>query len=295
MAPWKPAGYRCASKLDLLPGWGTAALALGSVSFALNILRNDEQWTGGVAAAKATVWYVGLSLNLGLIAAGLYFFVSRAVAYWERWTEANGFIDRTWQIITQGAGTAGLVGKDLGEADQDGVYKRETRSGGVLYLRPTTDADGLESWEWSLDREMWMPSSKADHFWNGKYGVSPVAHKILVRRLQVESALRAQQPLCPVSTHPPPIELELSWKEKSRLVKEAPKEYLCPMSMEIMTEPVVTPSGVTYNRPAVEEWIDEHHSDPASKSPLLNDHLYPNLALRDMIQRWLVEHRYIQT
>lgn len=101
MAPWKPAGYRCASKLDLLPGWGTAALALGSVSFALNILRNDEQWTGGVAAAKATVWYVGLSLNLGLIAAGLYFFVSRAVAYWERWTEANGFIDRTWQIITQ--------------------------------------------------------------------------------------------------------------------------------------------------------------------------------------------------
>lgn len=48
-------------------------------------------------------------------------------------------------------------------------------------------------------------------------------------------------------------------------------------------------------RPAVEEWINEHHSDPASKSPLLNDHLYPNLALRDMIQQWLVEHKYVRT
>ncbi|CAD7703279.1 unnamed protein product, partial [Ostreobium quekettii] len=70
---------------------------------------------------------------------------------------------------------------------------------------------------------------------------------LLVRRLQVESALRAQQPVRTVSTHPPPIELELSWKEKSRLIKEVPKEFLCPMSMEIMTEPVVAPSGVTYD------------------------------------------------
>jgi len=282
-------------KLELLPAWGKAALAFGSLSVTLNSLKGGDDWAGGVEVAKAGVWYFGVLLNLGLIAAGVYFLVSRAVAIWERWTEANGFIDRTWQIITQGAGTAGLVGKDLGEADQDGVYTRQTRSGGVLYLRPTKDVGGLDSWEWSLDRKMWMASSKADHFWNGKYGVSPAAHKILVRRLQVECALRAQQPVHPVSTHPPPIELDLSWKEKARLIKEAPKEFLCPMSMEIMTEPVVTPSGVCYNRPAVEEWINEHHSDPASKSPLLNDHLYPNLTLRDMIQRWLVEHKYVQT
>lgn len=295
MAQRKQAGLRRVGRFDLLSGWGTGAIALAFLSFTLNMLQNDGPWTGGVDTAKTTLWYFGVLLNLGLVLAGGYFFLSRAVAYWERWTEANGFIDRTWQIITQGVGTAGLVGKDLGEADQDGVYTRQTRSGGALYLRPTKNVEGTEFWEWSLDREMWMPSSKADHFWNGKYGVSPAAHKILVRRLQVESALRARQPVCPVSTHPPPIELELSWKEKSRLIKEAPKEYLCPMSMEIMTEPVVTPSGVTYNRPAVEEWIDEHHSDPASKSPLLNDHLYPNLALRDMIQRWLVEHRYTLT
>lgn len=283
------------AKLELLPTWGKAALAFGSLSVTLNSLKGAGEWARGLDFAETALWYFGILLNLGLIAAGLYYVVSRAVACWERWTEANDFIDRTWQIITQGAGTAGLVGKDLGEADQDGVYTRQTRSGGVLYLRPIKAMGGLDSWEWSLDRKMWIPSSQADHFWNGKYGVSPASHKILIRRLQVECALRGQQPVHPVSNHPPPIDLDLSWKERMRLIKEAPKEYLCPMSMEIMTEPVVTPSGVSYNRPAVEEWINEHHSDPASKAPLLNDHLYPNLALRDMIQRWLVEHKYVQT
>ncbi|CAD7702831.1 unnamed protein product [Ostreobium quekettii] len=276
-------------------GWATAALVFGSVSVALNSLSGGGQGGDGRGPAGAALWYLGLALNVALVAAGGYFFVSRGVAWWERRKAADDFIERTWQIVNQGPGTAGLAGKDLGEADEDGVYTRQTRSGGALYLRPSKDAAGMQSWEWSLDRVMWMSASKADHFWNGKYGISPAAHKLIVRRLQVESALRARQPVQPTCTHPPPIELELSWKEKSRLIKEVPKEFLCPMSMEVMTEPVVAPSGVTYDRPAVEEWINEHHSDPASKSPLLNDHLYPNLALRDMIQQWLAEHKYVRT
>ena len=101
MAQRKQAGLRRVGRFDLLSGWGTAAIALAFLSFTWNMLKNDGPWTGGVDTAKTTLWYFGVLLNLGLVLAGAYFFLSRAVAYWERWTEANGFIDRTWQIITQ--------------------------------------------------------------------------------------------------------------------------------------------------------------------------------------------------
>jgi hypothetical protein len=32
------------------------------------------------------------------------------------------------------------------------------------------------------------------------------------------------------------------------LVAAAPQEYLCPVSLDLITDPVITPSGVTYDR-----------------------------------------------
>ncbi len=159
-----------------------------------------------------------------------------------------------------------------------------------------------------------------------------------------------------------------------------PQEFLCPMSMQLMTDPVVTPTGVTYDRcvaaaagrerlraavwrctghallmahllwcsrvlpafflaaspvsplicpssslgdvgnvarclqagscccaaqlccchltpggllpcrrSALEQWIQRNHTDPATGQPLDCSQLYPNLSLRDMIQKWLVQ------
>lgn len=65
--------------------------------------------------------------------------------------------------------------------------------------------------------------------------------------------------------------------------------------MELMTQPVVTPSGITYDRQSLTGWIEAHHSDPATQAPLKMDNVYPNLALRDMIQEWLVDHRFLGT
>lgn len=60
-----------------------------------------------------------------------------------------------------------------------------------------------------------------------------------------------------------------------------------------MTQPVVTPSGITYDNKSLSQWIETHHSDPATQAPLKLEHLYPNLALRDMIQEWLVNHQFL--
>lgn len=56
--------------------------------------------------------------------------------------------------------------------------------------------------------------------------------------------------------------------------------------LQVMTQPVVTPSGGSFNRPALMEWIRQHHTDPVSGAPLRSDQVFPNLAMRDMIHAW---------
>jgi hypothetical protein len=36
-------------------------------------------------------------------------------------------------------------------------------------------------------------------------------------------------------------------------------------------------------------WLHRNHTDPATGQQLDEDQLYPNLCLRDMIQKWLVQ------
>jgi hypothetical protein len=36
-------------------------------------------------------------------------------------------------------------------------------------------------------------------------------------------------------------------------------------------------------------WLHRNHTDPATGQQLDEDQLYPNLSLRDMIQKWLVQ------
>ena len=120
--------------------------------------------------------------------------------------------------------------------------------------------------------------------------------QILIRRLEVESAFREKQPLLNTSVQPPAIDLHLTCPEdQRRLVTSVPRSFLCPISMELMTQPVVSPSGITYDRQSLANWIEAHHTDPATQAPLKIDHLYPNLVLRDMIQEWLVAHRFLGT
>jgi len=111
----------------------------------------------------------------------------------------------------------------------------------------------------------------------------------------VESAFREKQPFLTLSVHPPAIDLALNDREEKRLRENVPREFLCPISYEIMTQPVVSPSGITYDRKSIADWLDVHSSDPATNAPLKMDYLYPNLVMRDMIQEWLVDHNFIGT
>jgi hypothetical protein len=62
-----------------------------------------------------------------------------------------------------------------------------------------------------------------------------------------------------------------------------------------MVDPVFTPSGFTYHRPCIMEWIHRTGRDPAQDgSPLSPTQLCPNVNLRDQIATWL-QRQGVQT
>uniref|UniRef100_A0A0D9VE65 RING-type E3 ubiquitin transferase n=1 Tax=Leersia perrieri TaxID=77586 RepID=A0A0D9VE65_9ORYZ len=66
-----------------------------------------------------------------------------------------------------------------------------------------------------------------------------------------------------------------------------PKEFSCPISLDLMHDPVVASTGQTYDRPSIIQWIEEGHSTCPNSGQALADHrLVPNRALRSLISQW---------
>ena len=62
-----------------------------------------------------------------------------------------------------------------------------------------------------------------------------------------------------------------------------PSEFYCPISHEVMRDPVVDTEGNSYERSAIEEWLSRNASSPVTRQPLSKSQLKPNRALKDAI------------
>jgi Mg-chelatase subunit ChlD len=65
-----------------------------------------------------------------------------------------------------------------------------------------------------------------------------------------------------------------------------PSEYLCPISMDLMNDPVIGGDGHTYERKAIEEWLQQHSESPLTRVRMDISSLKPNFNLRSSIERW---------
>ncbi|GFY95716.1 plant U-Box 15 [Actinidia rufa] len=66
-----------------------------------------------------------------------------------------------------------------------------------------------------------------------------------------------------------------------------PNEFLCPISLEIMTDPVIVATGQTYERESIQKWLDsDHRTCPKTGQVLAHLSLAPNVALRNLIMQW---------
>ncbi|GBF91442.1 hypothetical protein Rsub_04182 [Raphidocelis subcapitata] len=64
---------------------------------------------------------------------------------------------------------------------------------------------------------------------------------------------------------------------------DIPECFLCPLTYNVMTDPVTTPGGITYQRDALVAWIRRHGTDPVTGHALAESQPYPNINLRDQI------------
>ena len=66
-----------------------------------------------------------------------------------------------------------------------------------------------------------------------------------------------------------------------------PDEFVCPISCEIMREPVTTVAGNTYEKEHIMAWFRTHQTDPLTNARMSSKRLVPNNSLRSQIQTWL--------
>uniref|UniRef100_A0A8C4RBI7 E3 ubiquitin-protein ligase CHIP n=1 Tax=Eptatretus burgeri TaxID=7764 RepID=A0A8C4RBI7_EPTBU len=67
------------------------------------------------------------------------------------------------------------------------------------------------------------------------------------------------------------------------------------VSFELMREPCITPSGITYDRKDIEEHLQRvGHFDPVTRSPLTQDQLIPNLAMKEVIDSFIAENGWVE-
>ena len=71
-----------------------------------------------------------------------------------------------------------------------------------------------------------------------------------------------------------------------------PNHFRCPISLDLMMDPVIVSTGITYDRRSIEAWLDMGNSTcPVTNQELVPDDVIPNHSLRRLIQDWCVAHR----
>ena len=78
--------------------------------------------------------------------------------------------------------------------------------------------------------------------------------------------------------------------------KDIPDAFLCPLTLDIMWDPVLDCEGNTYERYAIERWLSQHRRSPLSQEPCHPKLLISNRALRDIIHQtmgsaWVKEQK----
>jgi len=66
--------------------------------------------------------------------------------------------------------------------------------------------------------------------------------------------------------------------------------FICPLTLDIMRDPVTTKYGHTYEREAIEEWVSLHENCPLTRKNLTLEELFPCFALKNAIQDLLVNN-----
>ena len=72
---------------------------------------------------------------------------------------------------------------------------------------------------------------------------------------------------------------------KSTLAADMSKDLICPITQELMVDPVIAADGNSYERKEITRWLASYDTSPKTNLPLETKALFPNLALKQQIER----------
>ena len=75
-----------------------------------------------------------------------------------------------------------------------------------------------------------------------------------------------------------------------------PRSFYCPLTLEVMVDPVIDTEGNTFERETLMHWLSLYGASPVSRQPLNANLVVPNFALRDTIHEvmgptWVAQRR----
>lgn len=81
--------------------------------------------------------------------------------------------------------------------------------------------------------------------------------------------------------------------DERRQTRDVP-DYLCgKISFEILKDPVITPSGITYDRKDIVEHLERvGHFDPVTRTKLTQDMLVPNYAMKEVVDDFVSSNEW---
>ena len=72
---------------------------------------------------------------------------------------------------------------------------------------------------------------------------------------------------------------------------DIPFTFICPLTKNIMKEPVITKYGSNYEKNAIENYLKENKKDPLTGNPLSLNMLKPNLKLKLAIEDYIKNNK----
>lgn len=79
-----------------------------------------------------------------------------------------------------------------------------------------------------------------------------------------------------------------------RRAKRDVPDYMCgKISFELLRDPVITPSGITYDRKDIQEHLERvGHFDPVTRTKLTQDMLIPNYAMKEVVDDFVSHNEW---
>ena len=65
-----------------------------------------------------------------------------------------------------------------------------------------------------------------------------------------------------------------------------PDEFLCPITLTLMRDPVIGPDGHSYERTAITQWLQTNPHSPLTRQPMTVKMLQSNISLKKVIENY---------